>query len=417
MAVHWQDIQKNTFTEWTNYQLRGRGLHVKELSTDLKDGLVLINLLEILSGKSLGRYNKHPRVPTQKYENNQIAIDFIKSENIKIVNIGSTDITDGNIRITLGLIWTLILHYQVAHGGDDNAKNDLLKWVRSKIPEYDIKNFNKDWNDGRALNGLVNALAAGSAPNHRNMDPSKKTENCQEGLDKGFEKLDIPKIISADALSHPRVDEQSVMTYISLFRNAEEAGKGKQNDKEHLASQTSAYGPGLVEGIANEQSNFVVMTPKGAGKLEVKVEGPNDPAKVNIVKKNNPDGTAVYDVSYTPKNPGNYKVHVTLDGIHIPGSIFSVTVLEALSLGGEGKIRVFYSTTSSSAKGRQDVVALQRLLEQKEVHKRSDLNLGLQLMLWKRMIEKQSLRKQERECYLLFMLMISIQVIMILFKI
>ena len=59
-------------------------------------------------------------------------------------------------------------------------------------------------------------------------------------------------------------------------------------------------------------------------------------------------------------------------GLHIPGSIFVVRVLEAVSLGGEGKIRVFYSTTSSSEKGRHDVIHLQRLLEAKKVHLRPD---------------------------------------------
>lgn len=55
------------------------------------------------------------------------------------------DITDGNLRITLGLIWTLILRYQVNRGGsgDENAKSELLKWVQSKIPEYNVTGFKK----------------------------------------------------------------------------------------------------------------------------------------------------------------------------------------------------------------------------------------------------------------------------------
>lgn len=38
------------------------------------------------------------------------------------------------------------------------AKDLLLEWVRSKIPEYNIKNFNSDWNDGRAFCALTNAV-------------------------------------------------------------------------------------------------------------------------------------------------------------------------------------------------------------------------------------------------------------------
>jgi hypothetical protein len=84
---------------------------------------------------------------------------------------------------------------------------------------------------------------------------------------------------------------------------------------------------------------------------------------VTITKTNNPNGTASYACSYNPTEPGEYKVHVKFGGIHVPGSIFHVTVLAAVSLGGEGKIRVFYSTTASNEKGRHDVISLQRLLE------------------------------------------------------
>jgi len=163
------------------------------------------------------------------------------------------------------------------------------------------------------------------------------------------------------------------MTYIAFFRDAEaNRNKNQLSDAARNAAKCKAYGPGLVEAIAGETSDFKVETPKGGGKLEVKVEGPQDNAPVNINQTKNPDGTTTYDVNYTPKNPGEYKVSVTLDGIHIPGSIFSVRVLEAVSLGGEGKIRVFYSTTSSSDKGRNDVIELQRLLEAKKIHLRPD---------------------------------------------
>jgi hypothetical protein len=43
--------------------------------------------------------------------------------------------------------------------GDSSAKDELLKWVQSKIPEYHITNFNKNWNDGKALNALTSKFA------------------------------------------------------------------------------------------------------------------------------------------------------------------------------------------------------------------------------------------------------------------
>ncbi len=87
------------------------------------------------------------------------------------------------------------------------------------------------------------------------------------------------------------------------------------------ASKCRAYGPGLVEGIMNQPAQFVVETPRsGKGKLEVKVEGPSSKAVVKV----NDHGDGNYDVEYKPIEPGNYKVHVTLDGVHIPGNICTV---------------------------------------------------------------------------------------------
>jgi len=132
---------------------------------------------------------------------------------------------------------------------------------------------------------------------------------------------------------------------------------------------SNAYGPGLIEGIANQDALFTVVLPDGSNaKLDIKVEGPADAAKVNV--KKNPNGT--YSVSYLPTTPGNYRVHVQVGGEHIPGSIFNVNVLEQESLGGEGKIRVFFSTTSSNEKSRRDRFSLETLLQQKKVHLRSD---------------------------------------------
>jgi hypothetical protein len=49
------------------------------------------------------------------------------------------------------------------------------------------------------------------------------------------------------------------------------------------ASRCKAYGPGLVEAVQNEETEFFVEVPKDAspGKLEIKVEGPKNDAKVD----------------------------------------------------------------------------------------------------------------------------------------
>ena len=85
----WKRIQQNTFTRWANEHLKTVHQSVLNLETDLDDGLKLISLLQVLSGKILPKHTKKPNFRSQKLENVSVALNFLeKDEGIKIVNIG-----------------------------------------------------------------------------------------------------------------------------------------------------------------------------------------------------------------------------------------------------------------------------------------------------------------------------------------
>ena len=89
----WKKMQQRTFTNWFNDRLRGNlkfaKVQIKDLETDLTDGLLLIDLLEkIATPNKIGRYNKNPKSKVQCVENLGIAFRFITGQNIKLVNIG-----------------------------------------------------------------------------------------------------------------------------------------------------------------------------------------------------------------------------------------------------------------------------------------------------------------------------------------
>lgn len=46
-------------------------------------------------------------------ENVDKALQFLKEQRVHLENVGSHDIVDGNHRLTLGLVWTIILRFQV----------------------------------------------------------------------------------------------------------------------------------------------------------------------------------------------------------------------------------------------------------------------------------------------------------------
>ena len=56
----WISVQKKTFTNWVNDKLKATDIQLEDLQLDLKDGVALITLLQVLApGKKMpGRLDK-----------------------------------------------------------------------------------------------------------------------------------------------------------------------------------------------------------------------------------------------------------------------------------------------------------------------------------------------------------------------
>lgn len=85
----WIEIQKNTFTNWCNVQIEPYGVQITgDLAEAFEDGTLLVYLVESISTKKVGRYNKNPKLYAQKLENITAALKLLESDGIKLVNIG-----------------------------------------------------------------------------------------------------------------------------------------------------------------------------------------------------------------------------------------------------------------------------------------------------------------------------------------
>lgn len=85
----WIDIQKNTFRNWCNEQVKDYGVEITgELSEAFEDGTLLVYLVESISTKKVGKYSKRPKLYAQKLENITAALKLLESDGIKLVNIG-----------------------------------------------------------------------------------------------------------------------------------------------------------------------------------------------------------------------------------------------------------------------------------------------------------------------------------------
>ena len=71
----------------------------------------------------------------------------------------------------------------------------------------------------RALVALINEVKPGVAPDVSKLDPTKRQYNCNLAINIAFNHLKIPKLISANNLCRSTIDELSIITYLSYFRD------------------------------------------------------------------------------------------------------------------------------------------------------------------------------------------------------
>ena len=105
-----------------------------------------------------------------KIANVNKALDFIASKGVKLVSIGAEgeelrnwtrtvrnvsflEIVDGNVKMTLGMIWTIILRFAIQDISVEEmtAKEGLLLWCQRKTAPYknvNVQNFHLSWRDG-----------------------------------------------------------------------------------------------------------------------------------------------------------------------------------------------------------------------------------------------------------------------------
>ncbi|XP_073482804.1 dystonin isoform X13 [Aquarana catesbeiana] len=228
-------VQKKTFTKWINQHLMKVRKHVGDLYEDLRDGHNLISLLEVLSGDTLPR--EKGRMRFHRLQNVQIALDYLKKRQVKLVNIRNDDITDGNPKLTLGLIWTIILHFQISdihvtgESEDMSAKEKLLLWTQQAAEGYGgirCENFTTCWRDGRLFNAIIHRYR----PDLIDMDTVAVQSNITN-LENAFyvaEKLGVTRLLDPEDVDVSSPDEKSVITYVSsmydVFPKTPEGGEG-----------------------------------------------------------------------------------------------------------------------------------------------------------------------------------------------
>nr|CAH7756410.1 unnamed protein product [Callosobruchus chinensis] len=193
-------------------------------------------------------------------------------------------------------------------GTEPTPKQRLMNWIHTKLPDLPIRNFTTDWNDGKAVGALVDAVAPGLCPDWQDWDSKDCLQNATEAMDLADNWLNIPQLIKPEEIVDPNVDEQSMMTYLSQYPNAK-------------------IKPGAPLRPKRDFHNFTVETfAAGHGKVDVTLVGPRGQREPVDVRFNN-DKNLTYTATYTPRHEGMYTIHIKFAGVRdVAKSPYSVKV-------------------------------------------------------------------------------------------
>ncbi|XP_055703671.1 spectrin beta chain isoform X3 [Phlebotomus papatasi] len=226
LAEERETVQKKTFTKWVNSHLVRVNCRIQDLYVDMRDGKMLIRLLEVLSGERLPKPTKG-KMRIHCLENVDKALQFLREQRVHLENIGSHDIVDGNSSLNLGLIWTIILRFQIQditieevdNKETKSAKDALLLWCQMKTAGYqnvNVRNFTTSWRDGLAFNAIIHK----HRPDLIQFDKLSKT-NPMHNLNNAFnvaeDKLGLTKLLDAEDVFVEHPDEKSIITYVVTY--------------------------------------------------------------------------------------------------------------------------------------------------------------------------------------------------------
>eukprot|EP00002_Diphylleia_rotans_P017997 TRINITY_DN3486_c0_g1_i1.p1 TRINITY_DN3486_c0_g1~~TRINITY_DN3486_c0_g1_i1.p1 ORF type:complete len:1082 (-),score=346.13 TRINITY_DN3486_c0_g1_i1:4034-7279(-) len=229
-------LQTKAFTAWANSHLSQKQKNIQNMVEDLKDGLLFISLVEVLESRDFPeKYEKSANRRVERLSNAQAFLKHLDKNRIQLVGVNPDAIVDGNPKMLLATLWALIrrFHIQIdsheGKSGDGPApennmsrlKKELLEWVQQQVAPYEdvqVSNFTTSFKDGKAFCALVDSLEPGV------MSYPELGADVAGNLEKAFSiaeaNLSIPRLLHPSDIADGFIDEQSIMTYVSYFRNA-----------------------------------------------------------------------------------------------------------------------------------------------------------------------------------------------------
>ena len=191
-----------------------------------------------------------------------MALVFMEKEmQVKNPGIGAEEIVDTNVKLVLGLLWTLYRKYRIAviqHSGR-GAEEGLLAWVKETTKGYsgvNIDKWNNSFNDGLAFLALTNAFnPEKSGVKYANYSAADRKKNLADAFEFAEKELGVPKLLDIDQVAAGDVDERSLVLYTSLFFHAFKAVREREELEAERRRKEAAIEEEQRRGMQLESDN------------------------------------------------------------------------------------------------------------------------------------------------------------------
>ena len=125
--------EERVFRLWIN-SLGIEDVYVNNLVDDCKDGVLLNKVINKIDDKAVDwkKVDLNPNNDFKRNINNNAAVEACKNMKLKMIGIGGTDITKGERKLILAIVWQIVrLHYLKLIGG--KTEDDLVKWANETV--------------------------------------------------------------------------------------------------------------------------------------------------------------------------------------------------------------------------------------------------------------------------------------------